>query len=118
MKNDTTTHYMRAYQLKLSERMLTSACATIKRHKKNVKIVDDFLEQYQDVANWFAFSHLKENSHSNNQKLHLYDDDLYEFLKKNYNNGNFENTAVFLYSDHGSRFNYERSAKQGKFYIK
>lgn len=117
MKNDITTHYMRAYQQRLSETMKDDLCVgAVTRHQKNLNIIDEFYEQYSDVANTFVFSHLKESSHSGNAKLHLYDEELYEFLKKHYYAGTFNNTVIFLYSDHGPRFNSERAALQGKYF--
>jgi hypothetical protein len=38
--------------------------------------------------------------------------DLYSFLSNGYNEGLFDNTAIFLYSDHGTRFSNKRSSKE------
>jgi len=53
--------------------------------------------------------HYVENSHDTNEKFNWVDNDLYTFLSKGYYEGLFDNTAIFLYSDHGLRFSDKRS---------
>jgi hypothetical protein len=60
-----------------------------------------------------AISHYIENSHDGNDRANQLDQDLYEFLKRNFDANKFSNTAIFLYSDHGSRFSSERMNHQG-----
>jgi hypothetical protein len=58
--------------------------------------------------------HYDENSHDGNDRVSHMDNDLYEYFYNNFHNTNrFENTAIFLYSDHGSRFSVERMSEQG-----
>ena len=57
--------------------------------------------------------HYIENSHDGNERASHLDMDLVEFLRSNFQRGQFKNTAVFLYSDHGSRFSEERLSPQG-----
>ncbi|RNA13935.1 hypothetical protein BpHYR1_053465 [Brachionus plicatilis] len=68
---------------------------------------------YNSKANFVAIMHYGENTHGNNAKANLLDDDLEIFLKYNYENGNLDNTALFLFSDHGVRYNSDRQGEQG-----
>lgn len=57
--------------------------------------------------------HFIENSHDGNSRSNHLDGDLSNFLKSNFKKDNFKNTAIFLFSDHGSRFGADRTARQG-----
>lgn len=56
--------------------------------------------------------HYIENSHDSNDRFNWIDEDLYAFLKNGYESSYFNNTAIFLFSDHGARFNFERSGSR------
>lgn len=121
MKNDLTTHYMRAYQMKVWEKVKRAyerkgdLCLGAKtRHKRNIELLNEFIQTYKNTSsNYFAFMHYSENSHDGNSRLHLSDQDLFEFLKDNFEKNYFENSIIFIYSDHGDRFHTERQSRQG-----
>ena len=118
--NQTADHYMRAYQLSLWKRVSGAYFAnvddfcigSIKRHKKALNLIEEFSGAYANSKH-IAIMHYIENSHDGNERASHLDLDLYEFLKNNFQNGNFKNTAIFLFSDHGSRFSEERLSPQG-----
>ena len=56
--------------------------------------------------------HWVENSHDDNSRLSWIDGDLHDFLSNGFKNNLFDNTAIFLYSDHGARFGDKRSSNQ------
>jgi hypothetical protein len=122
--NYTTTHYFRHYQLRLWEKVSTKyrtknaerddfCIGGLKRHKVALDLLYNFKKHYEQksVRN-IAIMHYVENSHDHSDRFNWIDEDLYAFLhngfKNKQNNGNdknlFNNTAIFLYSDHGSRF--------------
>ena len=122
MSNRTAHHYMRAYQMSLWKRVSGSynskkddfCIGNIKRHKKALNLMSEFIETYKDTAkNHIAIMHYIENSHDSNDRAGHLDEDLYTFLKSNMKQNNFNNTAILLYSDHGARFSTERNSPQG-----
>lgn len=122
MSNKTAHHYLRAYQLSLWKRVSNAyfshkddfCIGTIKRHKKALNLINEFIDTYKTRdKSRIAIMHYIENSHDSNERASHLDADLYEFLSENNKNGRFENTAIFLYSDHGSRFSLERLTPQG-----
>ena len=54
--------------------------------------------------------HYVENSHDTNERFNWVDDELYEFLEQGFTQNLFDNTAIFLFSDHGARFTDKRSS--------
>jgi hypothetical protein len=122
MSNRTAYHYLRAYQMSLWKRVSPAYFAktddfcigTIKRHKKTLNLINEFIDTYRAKnKSRIAIMHYLENSHDGNEKAGHMDNDLYEFLSENTKNGRFENTVLFFYSDHGSRFSSERLTPQG-----
>lgn len=88
------------------------------RHQISLDLLDEFIHVYSNESLKLAFMHYSENSHDGNKPLGLLDNELYEFLKNNFESGSFSNTAIILYSDHGDRFNEDRKSPQGLFYEK
>jgi hypothetical protein len=121
MSNKTAHHYMRAYQATLWSRVSSSyfskrddfCIGAIKRHKKALNLIEEFIDTYKNKANYIAIMHYIENSHDGNERTGFIDGDLFDFLNRNLHNDLFNNTALFLYSDHGQRFSSERMSKQG-----
>ena len=74
-------------------------------------LVTDFKKAYEKETRTITFMHYVENSHNTNDRFHWVDDDLYTFLENGHKNNIFNNTAIFLYSDHGSRFTDKRTSK-------
>lgn len=66
---------------------------------------------YETEMNTITFMHYNENSHNTNDRFNWADDDLFSFFKNGYENKLFMNTAIFLFSDHGIRFNDKRASK-------
>jgi hypothetical protein len=84
----------------------------IKRHKQLLTLIDDFKHVYESKKNNIVFMHYVENSHDHQARLNWLDDDLLEFLTRGHQNNSFNNTAIFLFSDHGSRFTDKRSIQR------
>ena len=126
--NMSAHHYMRAYQLSQWARVSQAYFAgkddfclgPIKRHKKALRLISDFLHTYGDNAssgrNYIAINHYIENSHDGNGRANFLDDDLLSFFEQLFAAGSLANTAVMLYSDHGSRFSKERAINPQAYY--
>jgi len=56
--------------------------------------------------------HWVENSHDDNTRLTWVDSQLVEFLENGFRKSLFDNTAIFLFSDHGARFADKRGSNQ------
>jgi hypothetical protein len=117
--NQTCHHYYKHYQLKLGafkiekkvNRKNDDFCiGAKKRHKVLIDLMTQFKIEYNKIANNLIIMHYVENSHETNEKFNWIDNDLYSFLNNGYNEGLFDNTAIFLYSDHGARFANKRSS--------
>ena len=120
-KQDLATHYTRPFQVHLWDKVKSSyfnenddlCIGEKKRHDYNLGIVNQFFKVYQNNTPTFAVSHYNEYSHDGNSRLSLADEELYRFLKDNYETGIFDNTVIFMFSDHGSRFGDDRKGTQG-----
>lgn len=119
--NYTSKHYFKHYQLRLWDRVakyyfsknqrLDDFCiGSKKRHKVLMDLMLDFKRIYKQTANNLMLMHYVENSHESNERFNWIDNDLYDFLKVGHYENLFENTAIFLFSDHGARFNDKRSS--------
>jgi hypothetical protein len=122
MSNKTAHHYMRAFEMSLWDRVSPAYFAnkddfcigSVKRHKRTLDLMNEFIDTYKNERNYISVMHYDENSHDGNDRASHMDNDLYDFFYHNfYNTNRFENTAIFLYSDHGSRFSVERMSEQG-----
>jgi len=118
--NQTCHHYYKHYQLRLEKmkeqtryiKKYEDFCiGAKKRHKVLVDLMTQFKIEYNKIANNLIIMHYVENSHDTNERFNWVDNDLYSFLNNGYNDGLFDNTAIFLYSDHGARFANKRSSK-------
>ena len=118
--NYTCHHYFQHYQFKLLNNMaklyfrkkkIDDFCVGAKkRHKVLLDLILNFKREYKQLTNNLAIMHFVENSHNTNERFNWVDDDLYRLLKSGNDEGLFENTALFLYSDHGPRFVDKRSS--------
>lgn len=121
MSNKTAHHYMRSYQLGLWRRVSDfyfgkkdDLCiGAIKRHKRALNLIDEFIEMYDKRSKHISIMHYIENSHDSNDRANHLDFDLKHFLETGFNNGKLKNSVIFLYSDHGARFSAERLNAQG-----
>jgi hypothetical protein len=118
--NQTCHHYYKHYQMRLeafkNEKKFNKknddfCIGAKKRHKVLIDLMTQFKIEYNKIANNLIIMHYVENSHNTNERFNWVDDDLYSFLNNGYNEGLFDNTAIFLYSDHGARFANKRSSK-------
>jgi hypothetical protein len=120
MSNRHAHHYMRTYQMELWRRVSGRYFANKddfcigaqKRHLRALKLIDEFTTMYRSRPH-ISIMHYIENSHDSNARISHMDTDTFNFLKTNFEAGHFENTIIFLYSDHGARFNVERKSPQG-----
>lgn len=121
--NHTTKHYLKHYQLRLWQKVskfyfsknqhLDDFCnGDTKRHKILMNLLTDFKQIYNNKSLNLAIMHHVENTHDSSKRLNWLDQDLYEFLSNGHQNGLFNNTAIFLFSDHGPRFNDKRSKQR------
>ena len=117
--NQTCHHYYKHYQMRLeafkNEKKFNKknddfCIGAKKRHKVLIDLMTQFKIEYNKIANNLIIMHYVENSHNTNERFNWVDDDLYSFLNNGYNEGLFDNTAIFLYSDHGARFANKRSS--------
>ncbi len=119
--NHTCHHYYKHYQLRLwelvSKRYLSRkskyddfCIGAKKRHKALLDLLFKFKHEYNLFSNNFAIMHYVENSHDTNKRFNWVDNDLHAFLKDGFSEGIFNNTAIFLYSDHGTRFADKRES--------
>ena len=109
---------MRSYNLAVHSRkkpkQIDDLCIGSKKRSKNaLDLLTDFIETYRKKSNFIGVMHYGENSHGDNTNANLLDHDLFSFLKHNYENGNLNQTALFLLSDHGVRYENERLSDQG-----
>ncbi len=118
--NYTTKHYFKHYQLRLWDRVskyyfskharLDDFCiGSKKRHQVLMDLILDFKKMYKQKANNLILMHYVENSHDSNTRLNWIDNELYDLLEKGNTQNLFNDTAIFLFSDHGARFNDKRS---------
>jgi len=118
--NQTCHHYYKHYQYKILKEMETLhlkgkftddyCIGAKKRHKVQLDLMTQFKNEYNKIANNLIIMHYVENSHESNERFNWIDNDLHSFLSQGFSNGLFDNTAIFLYSDHGSRFSDKRTS--------
>lgn len=123
MSNRTAHHYMRAYQFGLWKRVSDAyfsskddfCVGNQKRHKRALDLIQEFVRMYEGRGRpYVAITHYIENSHDGNARAYQLDGDLRRFLENITTPGNgFDDTVIFLYSDHGARFATERLTPQG-----
>ena len=117
-KNHTTKHYPKHYQVYMQKKhrrlnKKNDYCnGGTKRHKIMMNLLTNFKDIYKNRQSNLAIMHYVENSHDSNNHLHWVDDDIFEFLNSGFRQNLFDNTIIFLYSDHGSRFNKFRNSQR------
>lgn len=121
-KNHTAKHYLKHYQLRLWERIakayyskkkLDDFCmGEKKRHLILLDLMKEFKQVYNNKMLNMVLMHYVENSHDDNNRLNWADQDLFQFLSDGFKNNMFDNTAIFLFSDHGVRFTDKRGSSQ------
>jgi hypothetical protein len=113
--NNTPHYYYKHYQLRLWEKIggiyLRNKArdddfciGSKRRHTILLDLMLDFKREYKTIANNIILMHYVENSHDTNERFNWVDSDLYKFLKTGYDERLFEDTAIFLFPDHGLRF--------------
>ncbi|RNA16887.1 hypothetical protein BpHYR1_039416 [Brachionus plicatilis] len=117
-KNHAPKHYPKHYQLYMMQRNRRLKKANdfcngdTKRHKIMMNLLTSFKQLYRNRQSNLAIMHYVENSHDSNGHLHWLDDEIFEFLNNGFREHLFDDTIIFLYSDHGSRFNKLRSSQR------
>ncbi len=122
--NHKPHYYYKHYQLALWQRIGNNylkykarnddfCIGSKRRHTILLDLIKEFKSEYKNKMNNIVFMHYVENSHDTNERFNWVDNDLYSFLNNGYNEGLFDNTAIFLYSDHGARFSDKRSSNNG-----
>ena len=96
------------YKIKKSKRSEDLCIGGRKRHQVQMDLLLNFKREYINLTNTITFMHYVENSHDSNERFNWVDNDLFTFLSTGFNEGLFNNTAIFLYSDHGTRFSDKR----------
>ena len=81
-----------------------------KRFRILIDLISDFKKTYENKTNTITFMHYVENSHNTNDRFNWIDNDLFHFLQNGHKNNLFNNTAIFLFSDHGMRFTDKRAS--------
>ena len=81
-----------------------------KRFRILLDLIFDFKKTYDNKTNTITFMHYVENSHDTNDRFNWIDNDLFFFLQNGHKNHLFNDTAIFLFSDHGMRFIDKRSS--------
>ena len=85
-----------------------------KLHKYQFDVLQDFLEKYKTTPT-FAFLHLQEYTHNDQNLARLYDDDLSAMLERLLNSGSLDQTFLLLMGDHGFRMDFSwGGTDQGK----
>ncbi|RNA28217.1 hypothetical protein BpHYR1_003501 [Brachionus plicatilis] len=116
-KNHTPKHYPKHYQLYLRRREKSSnindfCSGDTKKHKIMMNLLTTFKQIYFNRQSNLAIMHFVENSHDSNNHLHWLDDEIADFLSNGFREHLFDDTIIFLYSDHGARFNKFRSSQR------
>ena len=78
-----------------------------------LRYVYDFTKVYHDMPH-MAFAFITRLTHDNINSVGYADEPYYNFFNKMEQEGRFNNSIVFFYSDHGSRFGKFRSTYLGK----
>jgi len=83
-----------------------------KRHQIVLNLILDFKKKYMQSSNNIAIVHYDSGLNQKIEKLNWFDDDLYSFFSAGYYEGYFDNTAIILYSNQGSKFLKKRLSKE------
>ena len=83
-----------------------------KRSKVPLDLIEQFKRSYNNKQHNLVLMHWVENSHDDNTRLTWIDEQLLEFFQNGFKTNLFENTAIFLFSDHGTRFADKRDSNQ------
>ncbi|KAH9491793.1 hypothetical protein Btru_029522 [Bulinus truncatus] len=114
-----TDHYMRYFWQFQRESHLHSYCSqpfctgATPNHRFLLQYLEDFFHKYSNVSR-FAVGFSGELSHDEINPSQYLDADLKEFLERLKAKGHLRNTALIVFSDHGSRRGKVRRTLQGK----
>ncbi|ESP05359.1 hypothetical protein LOTGIDRAFT_181204 [Lottia gigantea] len=111
-----TDHYGRPYYLASESRVelyFPFCYKGSKKHNIFLKMFEDFFDMYPNKMK-FGFGFHSEISHDDNNRIELFDEDVYLWLKSLEDKGHLNNTMLIFMSDHGARFSQFRATSQGK----
>ncbi|XP_022093484.1 uncharacterized protein LOC110980804 [Acanthaster planci] len=106
-----TDHYMRTFWNAAQVR--NSCLGPRPVHSVMLDHLFDYMVAYKDKPH-FAFTFLVGLTHANINPLRLMDEDLHGFLVSAYSRRLLNNTVLFMFGDHGSRYSAIRKTLQGK----
>jgi hypothetical protein len=111
-----TTHYSRplhlAYYAEKRNKFYCHYGRSFLRY--NLDYYEDFLHTYKDTG-FFGMSHFNHYTHDEDfNDITWQDNDLFDFFQKFYNDRTVsDNTVLFVYSDHGPRYDKKRRSLKG-----
>ncbi|CAL1534008.1 unnamed protein product, partial [Lymnaea stagnalis] len=114
-----TDHYMRYFWQAQRESHLRQACSEqfctgpTPNHQYLFQYLDDFFLKYRNISR-FAVGFSGELSHDEVNPSQYLDSDLLNFFRRLRRKGQLKDTAVIVFSDHGSRRGKVRMTLQGK----
>uniref|UniRef100_A0A0K0DV12 Sulfatase N-terminal domain-containing protein n=1 Tax=Strongyloides stercoralis TaxID=6248 RepID=A0A0K0DV12_STRER len=114
-KNKPVTHYTRP-SFQYTESLFGNDCfGKTPQHKEWLDYSTSIIEAYNQInISRFTLLHHSALSHDFTTKASNGDEDLYNNIKYNFENNNFENDIVILMADHGHRFAKFRETHQGQ----
>ncbi|CEF69499.1 Protein of unknown function DUF229 family and Alkaline-phosphatase-like, core domain-containing protein [Strongyloides ratti] len=114
-KNKPVTHYTRP-SFQYTESLFGDDCfGQTPQHKEWLDYSTSIIEAYNQInISRFTLLHHSALTHDFTTKVSNGDEDLYNNIKYNFENNNFENDVVILMADHGHRFAKFRETHQGQ----
>jgi hypothetical protein len=103
-----TDHYMRTMMLAKRRKPEQENC--VMPHQTQLNWTKQFLESYKESPKFVMF--FNKIGHDSLKMLGYADEDLLALLQGMYNDGTLDNSMVFLFGDHGSRFGILRESLQ------
>lgn len=118
-KDHAPKYYLKQYQLRLWQRFSGAyfrnkddfCTGAKKRHQVVLDLIEQFLAMYRNQSMpTISLMHYVENSHDSSSRVDWLDAELHGFLERLFSHKLLDNTALFLYSDHGARFSNKKSS--------
>jgi hypothetical protein len=107
-RNQPTDHYMRTLMVAKQRKPDEGSCIWV--HETQLSWTKEFLASYKESPKFAMF--FNKIGHDQPKALGKADEDLQLFLEGIYNDGTLDNSMVFIFGDHGSRFGLIREVLQ------